>query len=207
MVGESTLGSAQVLEYSWWLVWVLQAVWVVRLWRLGLARRYPSLVTFFAFATVSSLIGYSLFSDSQFRLWLGGGDISPLLYSWFYVISQPITWALYLCVLIEAYHRTVENYAGLQRLSQLATYGIAASVGVLVLGIVVLDSSGDLPVSRLVATWIRAERSIYLGLTVFCLALAAFLAHFHLSVPKNVRLVFGVFGVYFAGQVLLLTPV
>ena len=88
-------------------------------------------------------------------------------------------------------------------MSRLAAYGIAVGVGVLVLGIVILDSSGNLPVSRLIGLWNRAERGIYLGLTIFCLALAAFIAYFPLSVPKNVRVVFAVFGLYFAGQVAL----
>ena len=164
----------------------------MRLWRLGLVRRYPSLATFLAFATISSLLGYFLFAYPQLRLSLGLRDISPQLYGWFYVISQPITWALYLCVLIETYSRTVEDYGGLQRLSQLATYGIAVCVGVFVMTIVILDSSGNLPVSRLIGHWIPAQRSIFLGLIMFCVALVAFVAYFHLRVPRNARVIFGV---------------
>ena len=197
------LDSAQVLEYSWWAACLLQAGWAARLWRLGLARRYPSLLTFLVFVTVSSLAGYFLFTYPQIRFSLGLRDLSPQVYSWFFVISQPITWALYLCVLIEVFNRAVAGYGGLQKLSRLATYGIAVGVGVLVLGIVILDSTGNLPVWRLIGPWNRAERGIYLGLTTFCLALAAFIAYFPLSVPKNVRVVFAVFGLYFAGQVCL----
>ena len=197
------LDSAQVLEYSWWAACLLQAGWAARLWRLGLARRYPSLLTFLVFATVSSLAGYFLFTDPQIRLSLGLRDLSPQVYSWFFVISQPITWALYLCVLIEVYNRSMEGYGGLQRLSQMAAYGIAVGVGVLVVTLVILDSSGNLPVSRLIGPWIRAERSIFFGLIIFCVALAAFAAYFRLSVSKNARVVFAVFGLYFAGQVAL----
>ncbi len=197
------MGSAQVLEYSWLAACFLQGTWALRLWRLGLVRRYPSLVIFLAFGTISSLVGYFLFVHPQFQLSLGLRDISPQLYSWFFVTSQPVTWALYLCLLIEAFNRAVAGYGGLQELSRRATYGIAVTVGLLVVAVVILGSSGNLSVERWVSLWIRSEGSLFLGLIMFCLALAAFLAHFRLSVPGNVRLVFGVFGLYFAGQVLL----
>ena len=180
------------MEYSWAAACLLQVGWVVRLWRLGLVRRYPALATFLVFATGSSLVGYFLF--------VYAADLQPL-YGWFFVTSQLVTWALYLGVLIEAFNRVVTDYGGLQKLSRLATYGIAVGVGVLVLGIVILDSSSNLPVSRLIGLWNRAERGIYLGLTIFCLALVSFIAYFRLAVPKNVRVVFAVFGLYFAGQV------
>ena len=182
---------AQILVYSWAAACFLQAGWAVRLWRLGLVRHYPALATFLVFATGSSLVSYFLFVYAELR---------PL-YGWFFVTSQPVTWALYLCVVMEVFNRAVAGCGGLQKLSRLATYGIAVGVGVLVLGIVILDSTGNLPVSRLIGPWNRAERGIYLGLTIFCLALAAFIAYFPLSVPKNVRVVFAVFGLYFAGQV------
>ena len=185
-----------MLEYSWVAACLLQAGWAARLWRLGLVRRYPCLTTFLVIATVSSLVGFSLYVYPELRYFT-----RHFFYPWFFVISQPITWALYLCVLIEVYNRAVEGYGGLQRLSQLAIHGIAVCVGLLVLGIVILDSSGNLPVSRLIGPWNRSERSIYLGLTIFCLALGAFVAYFRLSVPKNVRVVFAVFGLVFAGQV------
>lgn len=113
--------------------------------------------------------------------------------------------ALYVCVLLEVYDRVVAGYQGLQRLSQLAMYGIAGGVGVFVLATVVLDSSGNLPVSRSIAVWIRSERGISLGLTVFSLALVAFVAYFRLGVPNNVRVVFAVFGLLFAAQATLYT--
>ena len=184
---------------------VLQAGWAVRLWRLGLARRYPSLLTFLGFATASSLVGYFLFADPQIRLSLGLRDMSPQVYSWFFITTQPIVWTLYVCVLLEVYDRVVAGYRGLQRLSQLAMYGIAGGAGVFVLATVVLDSSGNLPVSRSIAVWIRSERGISLGLTVFSLALVAFVAYFRLGVPNNVRIVFAVFGLLFAAQATLYT--
>ncbi len=181
---------SEILTYGWAAACFLQVGWAVRLWRLGLVRHYPALATFLVLATGSSLVGYFLFVYAE-----------RTLYGWFFVTSQPVTWALYLCVLMEVFNRAVAGYGGLQKLSRLATYGIAVGVGVLVLGIVILDSTGNLPVSRLIGPWNRAERGIYLGLTIFCLALAAFIAYFPLSVPKNVRVVFAVFGLLFAGQV------
>ena len=88
-------------------------------------------------------------------------------------------------------------------MSRLATYGIALTVGLLVLAMVILGSSGNLSVERWATLWIRSERSFFLGLTIFCLALTAFVAYFRLAVPKNVRVVFAVFGLLFAAQATL----
>ena len=170
---------------------LLSVGWAVRLWRLGLVRRYPALATFLVFATVSSLVGYFLFVYTESR---------PL-YGWFFVTSQPVNWALYLCVLIEVFDRAVAGYGGLQKLSRLATYGIAVTVGLLVMAMVILGSSSNLSVLRWASLWIRSERSLFLGLTIFCLALTTFVAYFRLAVPKNVRVVFAVFGLFFAGRV------
>ena len=96
---------AQILAYSWALACFLQAGWAVRLWRLGLVRHYPALATFLVFATGSSLVGYFLVVYAELK---------PL-YGWFFVTSQPVTWALYFCVLIEAFNRAVTDYGGLQK--------------------------------------------------------------------------------------------
>ena len=182
---------SEILAYSWAAACLLQVGWAVRLWRLGLVRHYPALATFLVFATGSSLVGYFLFVYAE---------LQPL-YGWFFVTSRPVMWALYLCVLIEVFNRVVTGYGGLQKLSRLATHGISVTVGLLVVAMVILGSSGNLSVERWATLWLRTDRSLFLGLTTFCLALVAFMAYFRLSAPKNVRVVFAVFGLLFAGQV------
>ncbi len=184
---------SEILVYSWATACFLQAGWAVRLWRLGLVRHYPGLATFLVFATGSSLVGYFLFVYA---------DLQPL-YGWFFVTSQPVVWALYLCVLIEGFNRAVAGYGGLQKLSRLATYGVAVTVGLLVVGMVIVGSSDNLSVERWATFLIRTEGRLFFGLTIFCLALTAFVAYFRLAVPKNVRVVFAVFGLLFAAQATL----
>ena len=181
------------MEYSWAAACLLQVGWAVRLWRLGLVRHYPALATFLVFTTGSSLVGYFLVVCAE---------LLPL-YGWFFVTSQPVVWALYLGVLIEVFNRAVTGYEGLQKLSRLATNGLAATVGLLVVAMVILGSSGNLPVERWASLWIRSERGLFLGLTIFCVALVSFIAYFRLAVPKNVRVVFAVFGLWFAAQATL----
>ena len=184
---------SEILAYTWAAACFLHVGWAVRLWRLGLLRHYPALATFLVFTIGSSLVGYFLFVYA---------DLKPL-YGWFFVTSQPVVWALYLGVLIEVFNRAVTGYEGLQKLSRLATNGLAATVGLLVLAIVMLGSSGNLPVERWASLWIRSERGLFLGLTIFCVALVSFIAYFRLAVPKNVRVVFAVFGLWFAAQATL----
>jgi hypothetical protein len=48
--------------------------------------------------------------------------------------------------------------------------------------------------------WMVQERGVYIGLTVLCIALLSFAWFFKLRVPRNVRVIFGVFGLVFVAQ-------
>ena len=186
------MNTAQIPQLSWLLATVVQALWVFRIWRLGLTRRYPVLFSFLLSTLAFSLISVLLI---QFNVQTSAGVNRPL-YSWFWVVTQPIMWTLSFCVIVEMYNRILVDFAGLRRLGQLTMYLASGAVATLLLSMIFLETS--LQTWR--RFWFYHEGTVYVGLTLLCLLLVSFALFFHLKTPRNVRILFGVFGLIFATQ-------
>ena len=187
--------AAQVSQFAWLATSILQVVWLFRLFRLKLTRDYPVLVVYLSATTLLSVVAFA------FRLLLPQWDSAgakPLyeFYGWFWVVSQPLLWTLSFCLVVEMYNRMIVDFAGLRRLGQLMMYGASVIAALLLLTMVFADTS--------LATWRRfwmhQEGSFYVALTTLCVLLILFAVFFHLSVPRNVRVLFAAFGAMFATQ-------
>ena len=180
------------------VLWValpgLCALWAFRLWRLGLATRYPLLTAYLAGEILLDISGYLIVR------FVGPGS---QLYGYFWPASRLLTSTLFFLVLLEVYRHLVEGYAGLQKLGQLVLYAAVALAGAIVLGSTFLDPSADL--QSLWGFWAAEERSVYLALTAVSLVLLAFAVFFQLALSRNVVILFAVFNLMFIGQALLWT--
>ncbi len=179
------------------LTCTLQVIWLVRLARLKLLRQYPALSAYLGIATILTLAVYGLLQIlPQWRDY--DSNIVPIfkIYGWVWVVSQPLMWTLYFCIVVEVYTRILDDFKGLQRLGQIVMYVVLAGVGCLYLAMIFLDTSA----AMWRRFWIIQERGVYIGLTVLCLLLLSFAWFFKLRVPRNARVVFGVFGLTFAIQ-------
>ena len=179
----------QIQSFFWVAIPVLCVLWAVRLWRLGLAAQYPLLAAF--------LIGGALLHMSGVLLYHLAGAHSQL-YVWFWPISQLISSTLSFLVLLQVFQRLVESYAGLRKLGQMVLYASLGVASAIVLGSLFLDPNTDL--QTLPGFWIVQERSVYFALTAVVLALLGFAVVFHLIPPRNVLILFAVFGIFFIGQ-------
>ena len=110
-------------------IWALQLVWAGRLWKLGLAPRYPVLLTYLVLSTVLGV-----------GMWVLGRVYamptqSPdgVIYYWAWVATKPLYWTLLFCVLVEVHNRTLERFRGFQRLGHLFISGSLGLVGCLFL--------------------------------------------------------------------------
>ena len=168
---------------------VLCAFWALRLWALGLATRYPLLVAYLIGETLLSVFGYVLYRFT--------GESSPI-YLLFWPVSRVISSTLSFLVLLQVYQRLVERYEGLRRLGQIAVYVALSVAAAIVLGSVILGPTTDW--KSLPGFWIIEERGVYLALTAMSVLLLGFAVFFRLVPTRNVLLIFGVFGVLFAGQ-------
>jgi hypothetical protein len=178
-----------IQDLFWVAIPVLCAFWALRLWRLGLATRYPLLVAFLVGEALLSVVGYVVYRFA---------GQSSSLYVLFWPISQVVSSTLSFLVLLQVYQRLVERYEGLRRLGQIALHvalGIACAI---VLGSIILGPTTDL--RALPGFWIIEERGVYLALTAMSVLLLGFAVFFRLVPTRNVLLLFGVFGLLFAGQ-------
>lgn len=190
----NTVDFDEIQIFFWAAIPVLCALWAVRLWRLELAAQYPLLLAF--------LIGEILLNISGFLLLRLAGARSQL-YLWFWPSSRVISSTLFLLVLLQVYQRLVENYEGFRRLGQMVLYASLGIAFAIVMGSIFLDPYTDL--RTLWGFWVAEERSVYLALTAVALALLGFALFFHLIPPRNVLILFAVFGLLFIGQALVWT--
>jgi hypothetical protein len=117
-------------------------------------------------------------------------------YGWFWVVSQPLLWTFSFCLIVEMYNHMIAEFAGLRRLGQLMMYGASVAAALLLLTMIFADTS----LATWRRFWIHQEGSFYVALTTLCLLLISFAVFFHLSVPRNVRVLFAAFGISFATQ-------
>ena len=183
-----------ILGYGLYLVpGLAQLTWAVRLWCLRLLFRYPFLVLYLLFSTLSSIIVltahiYSAHSN---------------VYGWLFLVMQPVGWTLLLCVVLEIYQRMTHGYEGLRRLGGLVMYAAVGTLAVVLTLLLLLDKP-DGTLGEWANFWLRQERSVYLGLCMLSVFLAGFGAYFRLRVGQNVVVLFVSFGVLFGGQTLVL---
>lgn len=182
----------EIQGFFWVAIPAVCALWAVRLWRLGLAAQYPLLAAF--------LIGEVVLDISGFLAYRLAG-VRSQLYVWFWPISRVIASTLFLLVLLQVYQRLVERYAGFHKLGQMVLYASVGVASAIVLGSIFLAPDTDL--RTLPGFWIVEERSVYLALTAVALALLGFAVFFRLIPPRNVLILFAVFGLLFIGQALV----
>jgi len=183
----------EILEYSWLAVTVLLFVWAARLVGAGLARTYPILASFLLLSIVQQLLGLFLYRSEQF------GSSSDV-YAQFWFVSRVVTFTLYFCILAEISNRMLKGYQGFQSLGRLVMYAGLSGIFVLVMAMIVVSPSHD---PR--TLWFVEERTLFFGLTLVFLLLVSFAAYFHLTPPRNIRILFAVFGLLFTSEVALQT--
>jgi len=193
--------SDNVAQFVLWLSPVaFELFWAFRLWRAGLVRRYRALFTYLLLASAFTVTSYVLYlSEGLGERLLGHG------YEWFWIVVRPIVWVLFFLVVYECYGRMVEDYRAVKRVGQLVMYGAVASVAAVVAYLLIANPYLATERNELLRLWLVQEQSVYLCVAACVFALLAFRRFFRLHVLKNVRVVFAVFGLYFAGTAGLLT--
>jgi hypothetical protein len=161
----------------------------MRLWRMGLASRYPFLLV--------CLVGEFLLGVTGPLLarFAGRGSQS---YIWFWLFSRVASSTLLFLVLLQVYQRLVEGFEGLRKLGQLALHCALGVASLIVLTSIALGPTSSL--NTIPAFWMVEERGTYLALTIMSMLLLGFGVFFRLPPTRNVMTLFGLFGLLFAGQ-------
>ena len=170
-----------------------QMLWLARIFRGSLSRQYPALFGYLVLGCIALPTGV-LLRD------VGGVE----LYKWYHAVSRPLAWALFFAILYECYGRMVADYAGVKRIGKLVMYGAFGSVFALAALLVVTDPYAATHANYWYKATLIHEQSVYLAAALCVFVLLLFRRFFRLPIAKNVRVVFGVFGFYFAGMAALI---
>jgi hypothetical protein len=160
---------------------------VIKLYRTRLHRRYRMFFILFLF----------LIPDTIWPLLI---DNSSLRYEFFWLITEPITWLLYVVSVLELYRLVLEKHQGLYSLGRWILY-IAVPTSVLVSIAFTAIPSLSRPTireqSRLLSYYLAAERGVCCSLTLFILLILLFLSRYPLRLSRNVLVHTGLYSLYF----------
>lgn len=172
-------------------------LWIVLLLRYGLVSNYRSLNAYLAITAAWTFAALIL----QHANWHIFGANA---YRWFFILTRPVIWALFFFVVFECYSHMMRRYPGVRRAGELVLYGAVGSMLGLIALVAITDPyQGSEPIYWH-RVWLIHEQSVYFAATGCVAVLALIQRFFSLSIPPNVRVVFGVFGLYFSGMAALI---
>ena len=145
--------------------------------------------------------GYIIFEALRTVI-MGQLPLATKLYGQVYFASQPITWCLYLLVILELYQLTLKNHVGIATLGR-KVLKIALTVST-VASVLTLAFEAQQPHFDIIRTYVLIERLIVSSLLFFLLLFTAFLAYFPVPVNRNTLAHARIFACYFLFKTVLL---
>lgn len=157
----------------WYLSVMLGAAAAARLASAGLVRLYPALTSLLIFQALRSML----------LIYYHGDDVT---YSWLYVCSTPLLYALNVWAGLEVYKQVFEAYSGLAVLGR-RSLALAAGLGAAFAFVYVYAGSGvagePFPILRFVLLF---EASIAFIVLFFLVTLICFMLWFPVPLKRNV---------------------
>jgi hypothetical protein len=161
----------------------------IRLFAIGLYRRYRIFFFYMIFATVQLGVLASIGEDNG-------------AYQKVWVLTEPLEWLFYVLVVLEIYALVLQDYRGLATVGRWALI-TAVVVALLASGISLMAPSHLTRQGTLMRYYYVAERAVYFSLVVFLLSILGFLMQYPITLSRNVIVHSMVFSVYFLGNTFL----
>jgi hypothetical protein len=155
----------------------------IRLFHLGLHRRYRALFLFLIFTALQNAIPI-VFTPNG------------MAYVKIWTLTQPVEWFLNAWVVLELYSLVLEDYKGLYTVGRWLLM-VAIGIALLASGLSLLAPYRITAQGRLMAYYYVAERAIYFSLVVFVMTILILLARYPISLSRNLIVHSVVFSLYF----------
>ncbi len=183
--------SAQFVFSSFTTITVVAAVLTaLRVWKCGLAARYPVLTTFLFFLAPYSGVPLLL-------------DLHSAAYYYFWTATQPLYWILEVLLIRELCMAVLAEYPGVYTLGRwLMCGGILISTGISVLSLEARIKSTMSTRGTLLAIWTAGDRGVNLALAVFLLLMLFLVTRYPVRLSRNAVLNTAVFAVFFLSNTL-----
>ena len=160
---------------------------VIRLWKIGLAGRFRTLVAFLLFHALRSGL---LFASRLF-------PHPRTVYGWTWVATEPFLWFLSILLVLRIHSAALEDFKGLQTMGRWA-FAIAVLASVLISGLTLVPTSNSAtdryPILFFV---VLAERGITFSLVIFILLILFFLSWYPIRLSRNMMRHCVICSVYF----------
>ena len=123
------------------------------------------------------------------------GPVATNFYAYLYFYTQPVTWCLYVSVILELYHLSLKNHVGIATFARKTL--IIALAGATAVSLGTLTFESQQANFSVVSTYVLIERLILSSLLVLLLVFTGFLAYFPVPVNRNTLVHTRIFAVYF----------
>lgn len=165
------------------------ALTVIRLYRNGLYGRYRAFFWYFVFRIPNTI--WPLFFSNFF-------ETKALVYYYFWVATEPITWIFHTVVVLELYRLVLEKHKGLYTVGRWAMFvGMATSIILSLVSLIPRMSRALAEQSRTMFWYLYMERGVMLGLAIFLLFMMGFLVLYTVPISRNVRVHARIYSVFF----------
>jgi hypothetical protein len=166
-----------------WLIVASTAILSLRLYFVGLHRRYRAFFFYLIFSTLTGGILALLVPTGKmyYRIW---------------ILTEPVHWLLYSLVVLEVYALVLQDYKGLATVGRWALIA-AVAVALLASGLTLLAPSHYSTQGPLLTYYYVAERAVYFSLVVFQVTILAILMQYPITLSRNTIVHSIVFTIYF----------
>ena len=162
----------------------------VKLYVTGLYRRYPMFFLLFVFQIPNTI--WPLFIE-------GRSDA----YAYVWSATEPLTWLLYVLVVLELYRLVLNKHKGLYSLGRWMMYlAIVVAVAISILSLIPHFSPATPQHTRLLRYIYAVDRGVSSSLAIFILLILLFLSRYPVHLSRNVLTHTALYSVYFLSGIL-----
>jgi hypothetical protein len=170
------------------------ALTAAKLYHGGLYRKYRFFFWYFLFRVPNT--AWPLFFNNFF-------NTKAILYYYFWVSTEPVTWIFHTLVVLELYKLVLEKHKGLYTLGRWAMFaGIATSVTISLLSLIPKMTRSMTEQSKTMFWYLAMERGIMLGLAIFLLFMMGFLVLYTVPISGNVKIHARIYSIFFVSNYL-----
>jgi hypothetical protein len=162
----------------------------VRLFTTGLWRHYPIFFWYFVFRLPNTLWPLLVKSTTS-------------LYEHLWIITEPISWAFHVLVVVELCRLVLNRHRGIYSLLRWAMYGsVAIAISISIVSLLPKIKPRMSFDTRLIGFWVATSRGIDFAIALFLLSILFFLSRYPVRLNRNILVHSALYTMFFFGGAL-----
>jgi hypothetical protein len=166
----------------------------VRLFKTGLWRHYPTFFWYFVFRVPNTL--WPLLAKN-------GAQHGDYFYEDMWIITEPISWAFHVLVVVELCRLVLSRLRGIYSLLRWAMFGsVAVAIAISIVSLLPKIKPRAGLDTQILGFWFATQRGIDFALAIFLLLILFFLSRFPVRLNRNILVHAALYTVFFLGNAL-----